>query len=53
MVVNEGAGLAVDFEGRRLYTLAVGEKGVFRFKRARARGRRATLRCRGSATTRC
>jgi acetylornithine deacetylase/succinyl-diaminopimelate desuccinylase-like protein len=31
MVVNEGAGLAVDFEGRRLYTLAVGEKGVFRF----------------------
>jgi acetylornithine deacetylase/succinyl-diaminopimelate desuccinylase-like protein len=32
MVVNEGAGLAVDFEGRRLYTLAVGEKGVFRFK---------------------
>src|SRR4029079_3869515 len=32
MVVNEGAGLAVDFEGRRLSTLAVGEKGVFRFK---------------------
>jgi acetylornithine deacetylase/succinyl-diaminopimelate desuccinylase-like protein len=32
MVVNEGAGLVVDFEGRRLYTLAVGEKGVFRFK---------------------
>lgn len=32
MVVNEGGGLAVDFEGRRLYTLAVGEKGVFRFK---------------------
>jgi acetylornithine deacetylase/succinyl-diaminopimelate desuccinylase-like protein len=32
MVVNEGAGLAVDFDGRRLYTLAVGEKGVFRFK---------------------
>jgi acetylornithine deacetylase/succinyl-diaminopimelate desuccinylase-like protein len=37
MVVNEGAGLAVDFEGRRLYTLAVGEKGVFRFK-VRAHG---------------
>jgi acetylornithine deacetylase/succinyl-diaminopimelate desuccinylase-like protein len=31
-VVNEGAGLAIDFEGRRLFTLAVGEKGVFRFK---------------------
>jgi acetylornithine deacetylase/succinyl-diaminopimelate desuccinylase-like protein len=30
-VVNEGAGLAIEFEGRRLYTLAVGEKGVFRF----------------------
>ena len=37
MVVNEGAGLAVDFEGRRFYTLAVGEKGVFRFK-LRTRG---------------
>jgi acetylornithine deacetylase/succinyl-diaminopimelate desuccinylase-like protein len=37
MVVNEGAGLAVDFEGRRLYTLAIGEKGVFRFK-VRAEG---------------
>lgn len=32
MVVNEGAGEAIDFEGRRLYTLAVGEKGVFRFR---------------------
>jgi len=32
MIVNEGAGLAVEFEGRRLYTLAVGEKGVFRFR---------------------
>ncbi|MEK6278602.1 MAG: M20/M25/M40 family metallo-hydrolase [Actinomycetota bacterium] len=30
-VVNEGAGLAIDFGGRRFYTLAVGEKGVFRF----------------------
>jgi acetylornithine deacetylase/succinyl-diaminopimelate desuccinylase-like protein len=37
MVVNEGAGLAVDFDGRRFYTLAVGEKGVFRFK-VRAHG---------------
>jgi acetylornithine deacetylase/succinyl-diaminopimelate desuccinylase-like protein len=32
MVVNEGAGEVVEFEGRRLYTLCVGEKGVFRFK---------------------
>jgi acetylornithine deacetylase/succinyl-diaminopimelate desuccinylase-like protein len=30
-VVNEGAGLAIEFEDRRFYTLAVGEKGVFRF----------------------
>ena len=37
MVVNEGAGEAIDFGGRRFYTLSVGEKGVFRF-RVRARG---------------
>jgi acetylornithine deacetylase/succinyl-diaminopimelate desuccinylase-like protein len=37
MVVNEGAGVAIDFGGRRLFTLAVGEKGVFRF-RLRTRG---------------
>jgi acetylornithine deacetylase/succinyl-diaminopimelate desuccinylase-like protein len=30
-VVNEGAGVAIEFGGRRFYTLAVGEKGVFRF----------------------
>jgi acetylornithine deacetylase/succinyl-diaminopimelate desuccinylase-like protein len=30
-VVNEGAGLAIEFDGRRFFTLAVGEKGVFRF----------------------
>jgi acetylornithine deacetylase/succinyl-diaminopimelate desuccinylase-like protein len=36
-VVNEGAGLVIEFEGRRFYTLALGEKGVFRF-RLRARG---------------
>jgi len=36
-VVNEGAGLAIEFEGRRLFTLAVGEKGIFRFK-LRTRG---------------
>jgi acetylornithine deacetylase/succinyl-diaminopimelate desuccinylase-like protein len=30
-VVNEGAGELLEFAGRRLYTLCVGEKGVFRF----------------------
>ena len=34
MVVNEGAGEAIEFQGRRLYTLCVGEKGVFRFRLA-------------------
>src|SRR2546429_48341 len=32
MIVNEGAGEVLDFEGRRFYTVVVGEKGVFRFK---------------------
>lgn len=32
MVVNEGAGEVVDYDVRRLYTLCVGEKGVFRFR---------------------
>jgi acetylornithine deacetylase/succinyl-diaminopimelate desuccinylase-like protein len=32
MVVNEGAGEAIEFGGRRFYTLSVGEKGVFRFR---------------------
>jgi acetylornithine deacetylase/succinyl-diaminopimelate desuccinylase-like protein len=32
MVVNEGAGEVIEFRGRRMYTLCVGEKGVFRFK---------------------
>jgi acetylornithine deacetylase/succinyl-diaminopimelate desuccinylase-like protein len=32
MLVNEGAGEALDFGGRRFYTVVVGEKGVFRFK---------------------
>jgi len=32
MVVNEGAGEVLDFEGRRMYTLCIGEKGVFRFR---------------------
>ncbi|HYP48292.1 MAG TPA: M20/M25/M40 family metallo-hydrolase, partial [Thermoleophilaceae bacterium] len=31
MVVNEGAGQVLEFEGRRLYGVCVGEKGVFRF----------------------
>jgi acetylornithine deacetylase/succinyl-diaminopimelate desuccinylase-like protein len=36
-VVNEGAGEMVEVEGRRLFTLAVGEKGTFRFT-IRAKG---------------
>jgi acetylornithine deacetylase/succinyl-diaminopimelate desuccinylase-like protein len=31
-VVNEGGGGLVEFGGRRLYTLSVGEKGIFRMK---------------------
>ncbi len=31
-VVNEGGGELVEFAGRRLYTLSVGEKGIFRMK---------------------
>jgi acetylornithine deacetylase/succinyl-diaminopimelate desuccinylase-like protein len=31
-VVNEGGGDSIEFGGRRLYTLAVGEKGIFRIK---------------------
>jgi acetylornithine deacetylase/succinyl-diaminopimelate desuccinylase-like protein len=30
-IVNEGAGEVVDFNGERFFTLAVGEKGTFRF----------------------
>ncbi len=30
-VLNEGAGEVVDFNGERFFTLAVGEKGTFRF----------------------
>jgi acetylornithine deacetylase/succinyl-diaminopimelate desuccinylase-like protein len=32
MVVNEGAGEIVEVDGRRLHTMCIGEKGVFRFK---------------------
>jgi acetylornithine deacetylase/succinyl-diaminopimelate desuccinylase-like protein len=31
-VVNEGGGELVEFDGRRLYTLSVGEKGIFRMR---------------------
>jgi acetylornithine deacetylase/succinyl-diaminopimelate desuccinylase-like protein len=31
-VVNEGGGDSVEIGGRRLYTIAVGEKGIFRIK---------------------
>ncbi len=37
-VVNEGGGGSVELGGRRLYTLSVGEKGIFRM-RLRAHGR--------------
>src|SRR4030095_15129755 len=30
-VLNEGGGVAFELDGRRYYTLCVGEKGVFRF----------------------
>jgi acetylornithine deacetylase/succinyl-diaminopimelate desuccinylase-like protein len=38
MVVNEGGGPWFELGGRRFYTIAVGEKGIFRF-RVRTRGR--------------
>ena len=38
LVVNEGGGMSFELEGRRFYTLCVGEKGVFRFH-LRTRGR--------------
>jgi acetylornithine deacetylase/succinyl-diaminopimelate desuccinylase-like protein len=31
MVVNEGAGAVVEYDGRRVYPVCVAEKGVFRF----------------------
>jgi acetylornithine deacetylase/succinyl-diaminopimelate desuccinylase-like protein len=31
LVINEGAGEVLDFDGRRLYGVCVAEKGVFRF----------------------
>jgi acetylornithine deacetylase/succinyl-diaminopimelate desuccinylase-like protein len=38
LVVNEGGGAMFELEGRRFYSVAVGEKGVFRFI-LRAQGR--------------
>jgi acetylornithine deacetylase/succinyl-diaminopimelate desuccinylase-like protein len=38
LVVNEGGGAMFEFDGRRFYGVALGEKGVFRFK-LRAQGR--------------
>jgi acetylornithine deacetylase/succinyl-diaminopimelate desuccinylase-like protein len=38
LVINEGGGAAFELDGRRFYTLCVGEKGPFRFA-LRARGR--------------
>jgi acetylornithine deacetylase/succinyl-diaminopimelate desuccinylase-like protein len=38
LVVNEGGGAVFELDGRRFYSVAVGEKGVFRFK-LRALGR--------------
>jgi acetylornithine deacetylase/succinyl-diaminopimelate desuccinylase-like protein len=32
MMVNEGAGEVLDFDGRRVYGVCVAEKGVFRFR---------------------
>jgi acetylornithine deacetylase/succinyl-diaminopimelate desuccinylase-like protein len=37
-IVNEGAGALFEIDGRRFYGVALGEKGVFRFK-LKARGR--------------
>jgi acetylornithine deacetylase/succinyl-diaminopimelate desuccinylase-like protein len=43
-VVNEGGGELVEFGGRRLYTLSVGEKGIFRMKlRAHGQAGHASL----------
>ncbi len=38
LVINEGGGAMFEYEGRRFYGVAVGEKGIFRFN-LRARGR--------------
>jgi acetylornithine deacetylase/succinyl-diaminopimelate desuccinylase-like protein len=37
-LINEGAGELLEFDGRSLYTICVGEKGVFRFE-LQTRGR--------------
>jgi acetylornithine deacetylase/succinyl-diaminopimelate desuccinylase-like protein len=44
LVVNEGGGIALERDGRRLYTVALGEKGVFRLAlRTRGRAGHASL----------
>ncbi|NLT05090.1 MAG: M20/M25/M40 family metallo-hydrolase [Solirubrobacterales bacterium] len=44
LVVNEGAGVSFDYEGRRIYPVCVAEKGVFRFTlTARGRAGHASL----------
>lgn len=43
-VVNEGGGMRLDVDGRRLYPVALGEKGTFRFELVtRAMGGHASL----------
>ena len=32
LVINEGGGVTIEHQGRRLYTLSVGEKGIFRVR---------------------
>ncbi len=44
LVVNEGGGVAIDFGGRRFYTVALGEKGVCRLQlRTHGRAGHASL----------
>ena len=50
-VVNEGAGEAVEFAGRRLYGVCVGGEGRLPLHADHVRPGRATHRFRASATT--
>jgi len=52
VLINEGGGAVFDYNGRRLYGVCCGEKGVFRFS-VTASGVAATPRCRAWVTTRC
>ena len=53
MVVNEGAGEVIPFDGRRVYGVCVAEKGVFRFtlRATRTAARGCCSSSRASATT--